>query len=590
MLFIAGGLVLYGGLELLHPPEGLGNNDVAGIAYEADIIASGGLPYRDTVELKSPAPFFLVAGAWAVLGRSAWVLHLACHLWILLGAVGMAFGTWWLESGEGSRTSPALRLRLMGASVGLYLAASAPFGSNYTQWMMPAYAWAFALAVVGLRTGRLRWHVAAGFASTLAFLGKTHAVMLAAAIPAAWIWVRWRGGPRRTSLANDWAWMAWVLGAALGALPLITLYAAHGALPALIDGVLPFGKASEYGARDIHATPVGVVLGVIDHQWDVLPMLLLASAGVAALCVLTWALRADEAPVTALPEGDPSSTDALDPPARSRGHEAPVEVRLEWVLVAFWVLSLVGGGLGGLRYYGHYASQYIPAMVWLACSARPWRALARPSPGRRPLMLALIAVIAVTTFVGGSRVYLAATGAVKNDYHPGPAAEEAGAYIAARSRDDERIQVFGWRAWPVYFWAERRAPGRLYKVLGAITEYNRNGRFEPPKSKRDPNLRFKPGPLADELLNVFREAPPAFAVRTIPFFPGAKNDPIRDFLALERLLRRDYVFSRRFGRIYVYERRAHRDARRALEGAAGDGDHDAPASAVLDDDDVDAPR
>jgi hypothetical protein len=573
-LFVLLGLGLYVGIELIRPIQGLGNNDVAGIAYEADLILAGGLPYRDTIELKSPGPFFLVAAAWTVFGRSAWTLHLACHLWVMLGAVGVGVGTWWLESGDGSRTSPALRLRLVGASVGLYLAVSGPFESNYTTWMMPPYVWAFALAVVGLRTGGVRWHVAAGFAACLAFFGKTHGFVLGAAIPFAWAWVRTTGGEGRARLASDAAWPAWISGAMLGATPLVLLYAANGAFRALVEGVLPFGKAAEYSARDVEATPFGVVLGVLDHQWEMMPTLLVASLAASGLCVLSWALRADVA-VPAAAASDDSHAGG------TRRDEAKVtEVRLEWPLVAFWILSLIGGGLGGLRYFSHYAPQYVAPMVWLACSARPWRALASSTTSTRRVMLAAVgAGLLLVLSVGGQRIDKGARGKISTGYRPTDSAERAGAYIAARTSPDDRIQALGWRGWPVYFWAQRRAPGRLYKELGAITEYNRNGRFQPPKARRNPNLRFKPGPYADELLRDFKTNPPAFVIKSIPFFPDVKNDPIREFEALNLILRREYVFGRRFGALYVFERREHREARLASgDEPTRTEDHDADAA------------
>lgn len=540
VVFVLVGLGLYVGLELKRPITGLGNNDVAGIAYEADLIRAGWLPYRDSYEIKSPLAFFLVAIAWSI-DRSAEMLHYACHAWIMLGAVGIAIGAWWSEI-EASR---ALRVRLVGFAVFLYIVASAPFESNYTTWMMPPYAWAFACAMAGLRTGKLGWHVGAGAASALAFLAKSHAFLLGVAIPLAWLWVRLVDRKRGAQRANAWAWLGWVGGAMLGGLPLLLVYASRGATMHLVNGVLPFGTAKEYSARPVDLTAKELVVGIFEHHWDLMPALLataLASVFVVAV-VLVLGFR------------------SRNEPASAAGLEGAPHVSLFVPLLVFWLISIVGGGLGGLRYFAHYVPQYVPAMVWIGASSIPWRAVVELEPKLRRWgargVLALAAVGCL--FVGGERVVAGWNKKVGNGYGPGTSAKRAGEYIARRTEPEDRVQVFGWRGWPVYFYSNRLAPGRVYKALGTITEYNRNGRF--PTSEKNRALAFKPGPAADELLAVFQTEPPAFVVRARPFFPGVTNDPLRSFKELEQILRRDYVLDRRFGTLSVYEHRAHRKAR-----------------------------
>ena len=519
---IGAGLAADAWFAVYRPIHGLGNDDISGIAYEADVLRAGGLPYVDTLELKSPVPFFLVAAAWSVFGRSPAVLHAACHAWVLLGAVGVAVGVWWAEIGVARST----RLRLLGLAVGLYLAEASAFDSNYTTWMLPPSVWAFAAAVVGLRTGDLRWHTVAGFAAGLAYLTKANAVVLGVAIPLAWAWVWWRG-PEGARLG---AWASWVVGAALAALPFLGVYAVHGETMALVRGVFPFGQAAAYSVRDVEVTAGTLVAGLAVHQWKVLRLSFLGAStvtlGLTLAAVGRWRAPGD------------------------------ARVRFELPLLAFWALSLVGGGLGGLRYYSGYAPQYIPPLVWLAASSVPWRLAAGASTRLgRGLFRGLVGAAAIAGIaVATDRFALGSAGA---RYRPNPGCEVAGAYIAAHSRPDDRVQVFGIRAWAVYFWSERRAPGRIYKSLGAVTEFNRNGLFQPPRARRKTTLDFLPGPLADELYETFVDTPPAFVVRAKPFFGGYTNDPIRDFVKLQALLDRDYVFVRDFGDLDVYERRGH---------------------------------
>ncbi len=46
--------------------DGIPNPDIAGLLYEADRILAGDLPYVDTVEIKPPGAFFLVAGLFGI--------------------------------------------------------------------------------------------------------------------------------------------------------------------------------------------------------------------------------------------------------------------------------------------------------------------------------------------------------------------------------------------------------------------------------------------------------------------------------------------------------------------------------------------
>ena len=46
--------------------NGFHNEDVAGIAYSAQLLHQGGLPLIDTLELKAPGSFFLTALIWSI--------------------------------------------------------------------------------------------------------------------------------------------------------------------------------------------------------------------------------------------------------------------------------------------------------------------------------------------------------------------------------------------------------------------------------------------------------------------------------------------------------------------------------------------
>ncbi|MBA3549423.1 MAG: hypothetical protein H0T76_23355, partial [Nannocystis sp.] len=198
-------LVLLGVALLLatrawHPVAGLGNADIAGILYEADIIGDGGVPYRDTLDMKSPGTWFLFAAIFAGLGRSMDAVQLVYTGWCLLAAPAI-----WLAARV--LYGPGLAA---GAAVLLYLAAIGCFDLNYSAWMATPYAWAFACLLLGLR-GRWGWHLLAGVFAALAMTIKAQAFVLAPCFALVWLWAR-RGGEPGATLR---AWPLWAAGALL---------------------------------------------------------------------------------------------------------------------------------------------------------------------------------------------------------------------------------------------------------------------------------------------------------------------------------------------------------------------------------------
>jgi hypothetical protein len=113
----------------------------------------------------------------------------------------------------------------------------------------------------------------------------------------------------------------------------------------------------------------------------------------------------------------------------------------------------------------------------------------------------------------------------------------------------------------VYFYADRYAPTPMYKSLGTITTYNYNGMFLPKRSERPTRLHFVPGPRAQELVDAFRDSPPAFVVRARPFFDGAKGDPMKEFEALNTELSTNYEEVFRSGKLTLLEHTPHRTKR-----------------------------
>jgi len=430
----------------------------------------------------------------------------------------------------------------------------AHFQANYSTWMMAPYAACFAGAVWAMRTEdpvtRAGLHVATGIFAGLAYLMKAHGVVLAVVVPVVWGLARWRKLPGATGSA----WLWWVVGAAVSAAPLLVIYGAAGEIPALLEGVFPVGKAASYAQREMDVSywslPYRLVLH-LDAKFPVhTSMVAVTIAGVVAR---SWVVP---------DEGD-----------------LPVATR--WAVLSmglvFVVLSVVGGGLGGLRYYRHYAPQYLPALAILCAHPAWWQWLVRwPRRGIAD-WLGLGGAVALAVLVLSNAVPYVGRGLhgkLSNGWHPTTDDQELAAYIRKRSLPSETIFVWGWRGWAIYFFSDRHAPTGLYKGLGTITEFNRNGLFRKPKSERDLELDFVPGPHADALLEAFETDPPAFLVESRPYFPGMKNNPMVQFDPLYTLWRRDYVRVRKAGYLHLYEHREHKAARERVDALPNVDDPD----------------
>jgi hypothetical protein len=474
------GSALFLGVRLSVYDIDVPNPDIAGILYNADGLLRGELPYRDTVEIKPPGSFLVVAGIFAVFGRSIAALHWAHTAWLLLGAPAI----WIAASRGGERIAPAI-------ATAVYLFYVGMFTYNYSSWMVVPYAWSFAAMQRGLDSGSPRWSIVAGAAAAFAVLTIQRAAVLGPLAAVLWVlaWRRGASGGRPITFA----W--WTAGAAgmlvVAALP----WALRGALADLASGVLPWGVAADYGD-----SADGSILATIAGATWQLALTFALGLAVAALALTTRVLdrRAGLDP-------GPPLTPAL----------------------LFLVASILGAALGGARFYLHYLVQYVPALALLCAFVPRHRVVAG--------LCALALLLAVAEVAIGeahryeSRARRLETGET--------AAQAAGRHIAARTSETDTIFGWGWTAWPVYFWADRRATGGVYKPLGTLTTFNRNTAFEVGS-----DIVFRPGPIADGFIAAFDRDPPAYVVLspsyTMAF--GARVEPLTQWDALAHRLQRDY--------------------------------------------------
>lgn len=511
---VAVGLVLFAVTRLTLSFDDIANPDIAGILYEADLLLDGGLPYIDTFEFKQPGTFLLFAGLFAAFGRSLVVVQIAYALWLLLGAAAVAWAARTLYDRHGDHPlAPAI-------AAALWLLSAPQFDYNYSAWMTVPLAGAFAALVAAVHGRRWRGHVLAGFFAATACLLKAQAGVLVGVFAYVWWWARRRDLPG----ADAWAIVAWLAGSALAFVPLIALYGPAGQLGALWDSRLGLGEASAYTAG-VWDVPLTTLAGGVLRQHGRVFQLGTALAVVAI--GLAWRRDRDAAPLG---------------PA-----------------VALWLSGIVAGALGGPRFYAHYLVQYLPGLALVGA----WPALWSWLTSRRPmagLQRALVgtARLAVAVALTWQLAEIPRGKGHRYDnvprYIEGYTAPQAiGEFVRQHSSPTETVFVWGLTAWPVYFWAQRRAPTPVFKAMGAVTTYNTNTAFSVGEQ-----IHFRPGPRADALVQAFDERPPAFFVHADPWpGMGCRFDPLVEFTALQRRLGRDYVPVFAWGGLRLFEHRAH---------------------------------
>ena len=521
LLVLVLGVVAMLGARLHVLDDEFPNPDIAGIVYNAELILDGGRPYLDTLEIKPPGAFLLTAASISLLGRTLEALQLFHALWLALGAVGI----WWAARAiADDEAEPQLGPRCAAVGVAVYLVSAAMFSYNYSSWMTPAYALAVGAALRGMRRGS-GWHqVLAGAAALAAVLIIQRAAVLAIVLPGLWIWARRRGWPG----VHPRLWVQWIGGALLVGIPLV-LWFGVGEAGLLFSGVVPVGVGLDYAASadgSAFGSAIAALPQLAEEFWWPVGLVTLAAIATAT--------------------------------SRNRDFGA-------WFPGLLWLAaSIIGAGLGGGRYYLHYLVQYAPALALLAASpalVRAGQTAAREPEAdtagserlRARIVMALAVVISVAQLgeigLGEGHRYEAMARRLKDGKS---AAQAAGAHIRAQTTEDDTIFAWGWTAWRVYYWAQRRSFSRVYKPLGSLTTFNTNTAFEPGQG-----IEFRDGPIAEQVLVEFDANPPAYVIYSPSMVQafGAKHEPLEDYVGLRDRITRDYVPEAQFGDLRLLRRR-----------------------------------
>ncbi|RMG99391.1 MAG: hypothetical protein D6705_03360 [Deltaproteobacteria bacterium] len=344
-------------------------------------------------------------------------------------------------------------------------------------------------------------------------------------LPAAWAFWRTNGPRARCGLFA-------VAGGLAAFSAMAAPYAVRGEIGALIGGIVPVSLGRAYVA--------------------------------SASAPTDWPLRAAAQLVETFPSVVALLVAAvLAPWVATRRPGAPTGAGFAlWVVVA----GIAGAAMGGARFYLHYLVQYVPGLALLAASGPCLRGVARlvetardRACGRTRRAAAGVVLAFVALACAGESTAVLFLGRHHHEALPRrledgrTAAQAAGAHIAARTRPADTVQAWGWTAWPVYFWAHRRAPTPIYKPMGVLTTFNTNSAFD---VGGGPKLRE--GPLLDAFVEAFAEAPPAYFVYSPSMVRafGAPVDPLLRIEGLARLLSERYVTEAVFGDLVLLRLRA----------------------------------
>ena len=378
---------------------------------------SGGLPYRDGVENKFPAIFYLYTAVFRLFGRyDMRAVHVVAALFALCTALAVGGIAATLVRRAGGGDVPARRARWLAAL--LY----AVFSTTYEPKVLAANTELFAVLPASLAVltylrarGRPGALLAAGALAGCALLFKQVAGLLLPALAADLLIRGFRRRNVRRSLAE-----AALLGA--GAL------AAAGLVAAVLwrQGVLRDAVFWSWTYVFHHYIPAASTSGGFVVR--------------LFKCLLPFALAMS--------------------PLLFLGRRVPW--RGEAQVVWLWLAAMTGAALIGGRMYGHYFLLTVPPLAVVAGTGGvAW--LATASRGERRGLAALVATMACG-FTTAAWLFRGATDSwltLKPDYRA------AAAYVRARTQPDDQLFVWGW--FPALYVDADRCPASRFVYTHLLT-------------------------------------------------------------------------------------------------------------------------
>lgn len=400
-------------------------------AYIGERWLRGEVPYRDAFDQKPPGVFLVYGAVIRALGRSVSAIHWGAQIW----SFGTVAAVWALARSAGGNAVGAaagLLFSLLSTNPGVLGNAA----NAETFLILPATLSLLA-ALRARRAGSARWALAAGVLAGMATLFKQVALTNALFSVAVAMGLPNRSEPRlphaqghartRASTAERLGWF--VVGGALAWFPFVAWFIWAGAFREFWDSVAGYNLG--------YASSVPLKFYLRNFRWTFGTILVLAWPAylLAALGFVAWIAK-------------------------------PERRRKAQLFGAWLVASAAGVAIGGY-FRDHYYIQALPAVAVLAAlGARALADLAGDRWKRATFAIALAAPLYYTVSVAGG-YYLPGDAKAKfcEIYSSNSFAisEEVGLFIAARTKPDDRVFIFGSEP-QILFHSDRRSATRYIFV------------------------------------------------------------------------------------------------------------------------------
>jgi len=467
------------------------NPDVAGIAYNARLLVTGALPYVNSAEIKPPGAFLLFAPLLALGGmRAVWAAAVVWGASLSLATGALAAAVW--NKGAGPRAAVLHAACAVIASDG---------DINYSFWMATPFVAAAACATAATLAVDTR-------RAALLWFGSGLASMLAVAIkPSAWpVCLLFAALLLHELARKKFTRVAVAIGAGLaGAAATATLIALPFALAGELGGLRRgLGEVAAFGNEYV-AIVAQALGGRVRAIWAGVPCLFEQMPGLIAL----GALGAS----TLFSRREPQS-------------------RLAFAGWLFLVAAFLGVSYT-LRFFSHDNVQLWPALAVIA--VRPAGVLALVLDRVERVRFALLPATLALGLVAASPGFVQRWGYVHYMAERDHEIEDVCREVAPFLPRNEPVLGWGWSAWSVYEHCARRAPGRVFKVVAAVTTINTNtcnNGFGP--------MKLRPGPALERFFAEVAERPPSLFLWS-SYFKEMGGDPLEAFLPLRAFLAAHYA-------------------------------------------------
>ena len=497
-------LILAAVLRLPSLPVSLLNIDEANMAAAADILASGGVYYKDVVDHRGPVTPYVYASVFSVFGRYNMP---ALRFLLLLVVVGSTVLVWMVGKKVAGRAAGNCAALLFAVLASVAFPASDLFAFN-TEWPLAFFVLLGSLLVISM--GDNKWLAfGAGVCFGLAFLSKQTAALecIGVAIFAVLLAIQKLLTRDRKGLRN-----------------LVTAFLMVGGGFCLIVGgvVFAFWSAGAwedflFGFWTYNTSYYVGEISILD-RFGVLTKIMLLAAGTAGLGIFA-ALGGFVALFRAkwlFGRGDP-------------GH-APQFFCLIWGVAAVAGMALSG------RFFGHYFIQGLAPMCLLTgiafgaldAAVREDREDRRKNVLKTTRVLSILAVLISLSFRSTS--LLPDRLDQQKKWVVDTPTEGLAMFLEERSGSEDRIFVWGF--YPHPYVLAKRSPASRYTFCTFITGSN---------SGQQVLARPVPGAM-DQLVADLHRSRPLFIIDTSPWgYFGWGPYPLEKFPQLRQLVEAEYV-------------------------------------------------